>query len=252
MRDARAGATGPPVRAYRDTLPHVEDESAVTRNDRTVDTAALHACAETVAADWLAARPEAPAAALRGARERSADLGVDSVSDSVGMTLSMFTRMLGARTVVEVGTGVGISGQWLLGGMREDGVLTTIDVEPEHQKAARAGFSAAGFAPARTRLIGGRALEVLPRLADDSYDLVFVDGGNADHACYVDEAVRLLRRGGLVVLHGMLGPVEPWDTARRDPAATDARETLRLVADHGELLPSVLPVSDGLVCAARI
>lgn len=223
----------------------------MTENSRIVDTAALHTCAENAAANWIAARPEAPVAALSGARERSADLGVDPVPDSVGMALSMFARMLGARTVVEVGTGVGVSGQWLLGGMREDGVLTTIDVEPEHQKAARTGFSAAGFAPARTRLIGGRALEVLPRLADDSYDLVFVDGGNADHARYVGEAVRLLRPGGLVVLHGVLGPVEPWDTARRDPAATDARETLRAVAEHADLLPSVLPVSDGLICAAR-
>ncbi len=55
--------------------------------------------------------------------------------------------MLDAKTVVEVGTGAGVSGLWLLRGMREDGVLTTIDSEPEHQRAAKQTFRVAGVAP---------------------------------------------------------------------------------------------------------
>lgn len=221
-----------------------------------MDTDSLHACADDFAGDWTAARarrtgsPAADLAALADARDKADDLGVGAITDTVGMALAMFTRMLDARTVVEVGTGVGVSGLWLLRGMRDDGVLTTIDVEPEHQRSARAVFSAAGAAPARTRLIGGRALEVLPRLADESYDLIFVDCGGADHARYLTAASRLLRSGGLVVLHGLL-TAAPWDAARRDPAAADARETLKLIVEAENLLPSVLPVPGGLVCAAR-
>ena len=75
---------------------------------------------------------------------------------------------------------MGVSGLWLLSGMAEDGVLTTIDNEPEYQRLAKQAFSEAGIGPSRTRLISGRAQEVLTRLADDSYDLVFIDADPID------------------------------------------------------------------------
>ena len=111
--------------------------------------------AEAFAADWIANLSTGSASTAGGdsgvaaARERAGDLGVDSVAPSVGTVLSMFARMLDARTVVEVGTGAGVSGLWLLRGMRPDGVLTTIDTEPECQRAAKKAFIAAGIAPSR-------------------------------------------------------------------------------------------------------
>ena len=71
--------------------------------------------------------------------------------------------------------------------MREDGVLTTIDVEPEHQRLAKQAFTEAGIGPSRTRLISGRAQEVLTRLADESYDLVFIDADPIDQPEFVVE-----------------------------------------------------------------
>ncbi len=229
----------------------------MTDDDRHQDTASLRPAlceyADAFAADRAAggAAGVPPAAALADARERAADLGVPAVSDAVGAALSMLARVVGAHTVVEVGTGAGVSAQWLLHGMRDDGVLTTIDIEPEHQRTARAAFAAAGIAPSRTRLIGGRGLDVLPRLADASYEMVFVDCGGSDHAPYVAEAVRLLRPGGMLAVHGLPAAGTPWDQSRRDAAALDARETLRLLAEHDALLPSLLPLGGGLICAAR-
>ena len=107
--------------------------------------------------------------------------------------------------MVEIGTGTGLSGLWLLRGMRPDGMLTTIDVDPEHQRIARAAFVASGHGPSRLRLINGMGLEVLPRLTDGGYDLVLVDASPADHPRYLDEALRLLRPGGVLALHGVLG-----------------------------------------------
>ncbi|WP_372497921.1 O-methyltransferase [Tomitella fengzijianii] len=222
-----------------------------------MDSAAISA-AETFAGDRMAARaagaaaPVPDPAALADARERAADLGVGAVSDAVGAALSMLSRMVDARTAVEVGTGAGVSAQWLLSGMRHDGVLTTIDIEPEHQRTARTALSGAGVASARTRLIGGRGVEVLPRLADDAYEMMFVDCGGADHARYLSEAVRLLRPGGVVVMHGLSAAGNPGDAARRDPAAVDAREALRTAAENDLLLPSLLPLGGGLLCAARV
>ena len=79
-------------------------------------------------------------------------------------TLRFVASLLNAKNVVEVGTGCGISGLWTIRGMRPDGVLTSVDLEAEHQRLAKQTFTEAGIAPQRVRLIPGAALDVLPRL----------------------------------------------------------------------------------------
>ncbi|MCL2533153.1 MAG: O-methyltransferase [Nocardiaceae bacterium] len=189
---------------------------------------------------------------LAAARDRATELGATPVPPPVGAALALFTRMLDAKTVVEVGAGAGVSGLWLLRGMREDGILTTIDSEPEHQRAAKQAFRYAEIAPSRTRLINGRALEVLPRLADSAYDLVFVDNAPADHPHFVREGVRLLRPGGVIVLHNALLGGRVTDPGHRDAATVAVREAARLIAEDDRLTRVLFPVGDGLLCAARI
>lgn len=224
----------------------------------TSDVRSPEPAAETFAAGWIADRATGSASSADGdsglasARERAGDLGVGAVPPAVGAALSMFAKMVDARTIVEVGTGAGVSGLWLLRGMRPDGVLTTIDTEPEYQRAARQAFTAAGIAPSRTRLINGRALEVLPRLADASYDLVFIDAEGSEHLSYLTEGVRLLRPGGVVVLNAVLTDGALPDPSRRDPASVAARDTLRAIAEDPSLIPVLLPLGDGLVCAAKV
>ena len=185
------------------------------------------------------------------ARERAVDSGAGAVSPAVGALLSVVARLAGAKAVVEVGTGAGVSGLWLLAGMREDGVLTTIDVEPEHQRLAKQAFSEAGIGPSRTRLIGGRAQEVLTRLADESYDLVFIDAEPTDQPAFVAEGVRLLRPGGAIVVHraALGGRVGDAEAGERDVAAV--REAARLIAEDVRLTPVLIPLGDGLLAAAR-
>ncbi|WP_174565418.1 O-methyltransferase [Rhodococcoides yunnanense] len=188
---------------------------------------------------------------LVAARERGEELGASPVPPSVGAVLSIFTQMLGAKTVVEIGTGAGISGLWLLDGMRDDGVLTTIDTEPEHQRAAKEAFRAGGIPPSRTRLINGWALDVLPRLADDTYDLVFIDASPVDHLHFVEESVRLLRPGGVLVLHNaLLGGRVP-DSTQRDATTVAVRAAARAIAEDERLTTILLPLGDGLICASR-
>ncbi|TSE01908.1 O-methyltransferase [Skermania sp. ID1734] len=188
---------------------------------------------------------------LVAARERAVDLRAEPVAPSVGAMLSIFAQMLGAKAVVEVGTGAGVSGLWLLDGMREDGTLTTIDPEPEHQRAAREAFRAADIASSRTRLINGRALEVLPRLADSAYDLVFIDSSPVDHPMYVEQGVRLLRQGGLIVFHNALLDGRVTDAAQRDPVTLAVRSAARAIAEDDRLTKVLVPVGDGLLCASR-
>ena len=153
--------------------------------------------------------------------------------------------------MVEIGTGTGVSGVWLLRGMRADGILTTVDLEPEHQRAARETFAEAGIATNRTRVISGRALDVLPRLTDGAYDLVLCDGDKKEYATYLDQALRLLRPGGVVVFDNALWHDRVADPAQRDETTTAVRELGRAVRDDERLVSCLLPVGDGLLCAHK-
>src|ERR687891_183434 len=81
----------------------------------------------------------------------------------------------------EVVTGTGVSGLALLRGMRADGTLTTVDIDAENQRLARKTFLDAGVASNRFRLIAGAGLDVVTRLTDGHYDLVFCDADRREN-----------------------------------------------------------------------
>lgn len=190
-------------------------------------------------------------AILAAARERAMDIGAGAVTPAVGALLSLLAKLSSGKALVEVGTGAGVSGLWLLSGMSDDGVLTTIDIEPEYQRIAKQAFSDAGVGPSRTRLISGRAQEVLTRLADDSYDLVFIDADPIDQPDYVVEGVRLLRSGGLIIIHRAALGGRAGDPAAHDAEVTAVREAARLIAEDERLTPALVPLGDGLLAAVR-
>jgi predicted O-methyltransferase YrrM len=188
---------------------------------------------------------------LLAARDRGRELGCVPIGAAGGATLRLLAAATSARSVVEVGTGAGVSGLYLLGGMAADGVLTTIDVEGENQRAAKEAYTEAGIAPSRYRLINGSAAEVLPRLRDEAYDLVFVDADKAAYAVYFEQALRLLRSGGVVAFDNALWHDRVADPAHRDPETVTLRDLGRSVRDDDRLVPALLPVGDGLLVAAR-
>ncbi|EGD56642.1 O-methyltransferase [Gordonia neofelifaecis] len=190
--------------------------------------------------------------ALVEARLRAEELGASAISPATGALLSLLARVAGSKHVVEIGTGVGISGLWLLAGMPENAVLTTIDPEPEHHRAARETFGDAGIAPGRTRLINGAPTDVLTRLADDAYDLVFVDGAPLSYPLFVTEAIRILRPGGLVVVNNASADGTIADREANDPRTLAAREAASIIAEDDRLLPAVIPVGTGLLAAAKL
>jgi predicted O-methyltransferase YrrM len=188
---------------------------------------------------------------VESARRRGEELGCTPVGPGAGAVLRMVAAAVAARAVVEIGTGAGVSGLWLLAGMPSDGILTTIDIEVEHQRAAREAYAAAGVAHQRTRVITGRALDVLGRMTDGAYDIVLIDADKESYPDYVREAERLLRPGGVMLLDNML-----WHDKVADPAARD--ETTRVLRDLGKTIrederfhTTLLPAGDGLLVAVK-
>ncbi|WP_084957445.1 O-methyltransferase [Thermoactinospora rubra] len=189
---------------------------------------------------------------LRAARQRGLEMGAVPILPGGGAALCFIATAVNARAVVEIGTGCGVSGLWLLRGMRPDGTLTSVDIELEHQRLAKQAFAEAGFSGSRIRLITGRALDVLPRLSDGGYDLVFADAAKQEYADYLSEAIRLLRVGGVVAFDNALWHHRVADPTQRDPDTVAVRELGKLVQADERLRPVLLPVGDGLLAAVKI
>ena len=188
---------------------------------------------------------------LAAARARAAEVGITPVSPGTGAALRLLAAVLGARAVVEVGTGTGVSGLWLLRGMAPDGVLTSVDIEGEHHRLARETFADEGVGHNKVRLISGRALDVLPRLTDGGYDLVLIDGDKTEYDACLDEALRLLRPGGVVAVDNALWHDRVADPAQRDPDTVAIRLLERRMANEPRLTSALLSVGDGLLVGVR-
>ncbi len=188
---------------------------------------------------------------LATARQRAAEVGCVPIGPGGGATLRFVAAALDARAVVEIGTGTGVSGVWMLRGMAADGILTTVEAEPEHQRLAKLTFNEAGFGAGRTRTILGRALEVLPRLTDGGYDLVFCDGDKREYPDYLTEAHRLLRPGGVLAMDNALWHDKVADPAQRDPDTVALREVGRSLLEDERFVPLLLATGDGLLLGVR-
>jgi predicted O-methyltransferase YrrM len=136
--------------------------------------------------------------------------------------------------------------------MRSDGVLTTVDTEAEHQRLAKQTFTEAGIPSQRARLINGSALDVLPRLTDGHYDMVFCDGDKLEYPDYLVEALRLLKPGGIVAFDNALWHDRVADPAQRDAETVAIRELGKTVRESDSLLPLLIPMGDGLLAAKKL
>jgi predicted O-methyltransferase YrrM len=189
-------------------------------------------------------------AVLEHARDASAQFGIVPVSPAVGAALALAAASGPAHTIIEVGTGVGVSGLWLLRGA-PDAQLTTIDRDLDQHQVARSIFAAAGHPLRSTRFITGRAADVLPRMNEGSYDLVFVDADPESVGAHVEAALRLVRPGGSVlVAHVLQGGKVP-NPAKRDRVTVAYRELLRDIREREDLLSGLSSVGDGLLHIVR-
>jgi predicted O-methyltransferase YrrM len=162
----------------------------------------------------------------------------------------MLVSALGAKAIVEAGTGTGVSGLWLLSGS-DQAVLATIDTEIEYQATAKRAFADAKIPANRTRVIQGRAIDVMSNMADAAYDMVFLDADRETLEEQLHEASRLLRPGGVVAIAHALWRDRVPDPAMRDDATAVYRDALRYFSNNDNFVSALSPVGDGLLLASK-
>jgi len=190
-------------------------------------------------------------APIARARAHAIELGAAPLSPAIGAQCAVLAAASGARSMVEIGTGAGVSGLWLMRGAPQ-AVLTTIDNEPEHLAAARQAFADAKIPAARARFITGRAADVLPRMNEGSYDIVLIDADAENVIEYVEHGLRLVRTGGLVLVPRVLAGGKVADPAQRGAVTTAYRSLLQETQESPAVLAALSTVGEGLLQLASL
>lgn len=183
---------------------------------------------------------------IAAARAHSLEQGVEPVSAATGAHLAVATAAVDAQAIIEIGTGLGVSGLWMLRGA-PNAHLTTIDLEAEHQQNARRFFTEAGHVTAKVRMITGAAVEVLPRMNESSYDVVLVDADVKGLLEYLEHALRLVRVGGIVLIPHALWRDSVADPAKREASTREFRSVISELAGSSAVHVALSSVGDGLL-----
>ena len=191
--------------------------------------------------DWAEEAPEVTAA-----RRRAKEMGAPVPSRAVGALLRSLAAAARAHSVVEVGSGTGVTGGWILEGLPAEGSLTTVDPDSALQTAARDTFARMGVSHTRVRTIAGAPRAVLPRLSDGAYDIVVIgpgtDAEGEEGHALLAEAHRLLTPGGSIVITPVFGA---------EGMLADRHDLVQHLRDDPEWIATVMTVGEGVVLAAR-
>ena len=187
---------------------------------------------------------------MQQARAYGVECDAQDPSPAVGGLLQFAASQAQAKSVVEIGTGSGVSALWLFQGMPLDGILTSIDTERELSTAARQSFEDAGIAAQRFRLITGVINDVVGKLADANYDLVVIRV-SADLMDLIHEAYRLLRPGGTLVIDHALSGGKVADPTQRDFESISRRDGIRAIKEDSRWHSTLLPLGAGVLLATK-
>jgi len=178
-----------------------------------------------------------PDAALDAALHDSdvAGLPAISVSPPHGKLLNLLARIQGARNILEIGTLGGYSAIWLARALPPGGGrLISLEVDPKHAEIARANIARAGFANiVQVRL--GRAIDTLPELEREGagpFDLVFIDADKQSNPEYFAWALKLSRRGTVIVVDNVVRKGEVANAATEDAAVQGVRRLVAMMASE--------------------
>lgn len=184
---------------------------------------------------------------LRGLRDAAEGAGLPPIAvvPETGRFLQVLLRAAAARRVLELGTLGGYSAICMARALPADGRILSLEINPEHAAFARRQLERAGVAN-RVEVRTGAALDLLPALEGQRFDVVFLDADKASLPAYFDWAVRLLRPGGLVIADNTLRGGHVLDEHDDDPDLRGIREFNRKLATDARVTGLVVPIGDGV------
>lgn len=162
-----------------------------------------------------------------------------------GRLLKMLTEMISPRNILELGTFTGYATLCMAEGAPEDARIDTIEVFDENEDFLRSVFE--GYPGGeKVNLIMGDASEIMKRMDDECYDLIFIDADKRAYPDYLIEARRILRPGGFIIADNTLWDGHVIEADRNDPQTAGVKLFNDLVAGDDTLEKVIIPLRDGL------
>ena len=175
----------------------------------------------------------APDPVLETALQESEAAGLPAynVAPNQGKLLMLLAQIHGSRTILEIGTLGGYSTIWLARALPEDGHLITLEADPKHAEVAQANIERAGLAQV-VEIRVGRAVDTLPQLAAEGYvfDLIFIDADKPSNPDYLAWALKLSRRGTLIIADNVVRDGTVIDAASSDASVQGIRRFNEMIA----------------------
>jgi len=168
-----------------------------------------------------------------------------------GRILSMISKLIHPKNILEIGTYTGYSALCLAEGMKNDGLLHTIDINEELHDIQRKYFDKSGLGKQIIQHTGN-ALEIIPEI-DLIFDLVFIDADKNNYCNYLEILIPKLKSGSVILSDNVL-----WSGKVLKPVEIDDVDTKvlvnynKLLNEHPKLETVLLPVRDGLTISRVI
>ena len=176
-----------------------------------------------------------------------ANLPAISVVPTYGKFLNLIARMLGARTILEIGTLAGYSTIWLARALPAGGRLVTLEADATHAVIARTNFLRAGLTNV-IELREGPALTTLAQLAaagdETRFDLIFIDADKPNNAAYFNWALKFSRPGSLIIIDNVIRDERILDSGSTDPSIQSRRQLFTLLASEPRVSATALQTVD--------
>ena len=168
-----------------------------------------------------------------------------------GRLLSLFSKMIQPKAILEIGTYTGYAALCLAEGLNKDGVLHTIDINEELETRIQKYFNQSAYAD-QIKLHIGNALDIIPKI-QEQFDLVFIDADKENYSNYYDLLIDQLPSGGIIMADNVL-----WSGKVIDTNALDSDNDTRELDKFNAKLQSdprveniLIPVRDGIMVARK-
>ena len=175
---------------------------------------------------------------------RAAEIPEIWISPEQAALMQILLKLAGARRVVEIGTLAGYSAIAMARALPRDGRVRTIEISGTHADFAEEWIAKSDVAD-KVEVLRGQAHQVLPKLAADSADAAFVDADKVNYGLYLEECLRIVRAGGLIMVDNAFAFGQLFDAEPADASVPDVRKFNEVIARHEGLQSIIVPIGDG-------
>ena len=184
---------------------------------------------------------------LKIVKEKALENHIPIIMDDTLEKIEEILKEEKTKRILEIGTAVGYSATMFAKYTDEDCIIDTIEIDEERAKEAKENIEKIGVAD-RINIMVGNAVDILPTISQE-YDIVFIDAAKGKYPVFLENAIRLIKNGGLILADNILYKgyvMSDYNKHKQRTAVRNLREYIKEVSENPNLETEILEVGDGL------